>query len=141
MADGRTGFQAIEHLRSALGAPIPAFLMSGDTAPERLREATASGYHLLHKPIGPATLRATLNHFLRDHMQSQRSVQKRSLQMRRLTRPLQVPAESCGRNDRLGAVRDVQRLEDSSDVVSNCRLGQVEHTSDGLVALPLHHQG
>ena len=66
LADGRTGFQAIEHLRSALGAPIPAFLMSGDTAPERLREATASGYHLLHKPIGPATLRATLNHFLRD---------------------------------------------------------------------------
>jgi signal transduction histidine kinase/DNA-binding NarL/FixJ family response regulator len=66
LADGRTGFNAIEHLRHELGAPIPAFLMSGDTAPERLREASASGYHLLHKPIGPATLRATLNHLLRD---------------------------------------------------------------------------
>ena len=66
LADGRTGFEAIEHLRGALGAPIPAFLMSGDTAPERLREAGASGYHLLHKPISPAVLRATLNHFLRD---------------------------------------------------------------------------
>jgi signal transduction histidine kinase/CheY-like chemotaxis protein len=66
LANGQTGFDAIEHLRSALGFPIPAFLISGDTAPERLREASASGYHLLHKPIGPAALRATLNHLLRE---------------------------------------------------------------------------
>jgi signal transduction histidine kinase len=66
LANGRTGFEAIEHLRNALGSPIPAFLISGDTAPERLREASASGYHLLHKPVGPAALRATLNHLLRE---------------------------------------------------------------------------
>src|SRR5262245_8525982 len=66
LANGGTGFEAIERLRSALGSSIPAFLISGDTAPERLREARASGYHLLHKPIGPAALRATLNHLMRD---------------------------------------------------------------------------
>jgi signal transduction histidine kinase/FixJ family two-component response regulator len=66
LANGRTGFEAIERLRSSLGSPVPAFLISGDTAPERLREARASGYHLLHKPIGPAALRATLNHLMRD---------------------------------------------------------------------------
>jgi signal transduction histidine kinase/CheY-like chemotaxis protein len=65
LANGRTGFEAIGQLRSALGAQIPAFLISGDTDPELLREAKASGYHLLHKPIGPAALRATLNHLLR----------------------------------------------------------------------------
>ena len=75
LADGRTGYAAIEHLRSALCAPVPAFLISGDTAPERLREARASGYHLLHKPIGPAALRATLNHFLRDRRESGQQVQ------------------------------------------------------------------
>jgi CheY-like chemotaxis protein len=79
LADGRTGFQAIEHLRSKLGAPIPAFLISGDTAPERLREASASGYHLLHKPIGPAALRATLNHLLRDRRAAGGQLQEMTL--------------------------------------------------------------
>lgn len=65
LANRRTGFEVIDFLRAALGAPIPAFLISGDTAPERLREASLSGYHLLHKPIAPAALRATLNHLLR----------------------------------------------------------------------------
>ncbi|MEX0871313.1 MAG: ATP-binding protein, partial [Aquisalimonadaceae bacterium] len=37
LADGMTGIQAIGRLRSELGAAIPAFLISGDTAPERLR--------------------------------------------------------------------------------------------------------
>jgi signal transduction histidine kinase len=71
LASGRTGFKAIEHLRNALGSPIPAFLISGDTAPERLRESSASGYHLLHKPIGPAALRATLTRLLRGGGQGQ----------------------------------------------------------------------
>jgi signal transduction histidine kinase len=61
---GKTGFEAIERLHRACGAPIPAFLVSGDTAPERLREATASGYHLLHKPVSPMTLRAMVSRLL-----------------------------------------------------------------------------
>jgi signal transduction histidine kinase len=63
---GRTGFEAIAQLRSAFGATIPAFLISGDTAPERLREAVASGFHLLHKPVQPNALRAMVSQFLRN---------------------------------------------------------------------------
>ena len=65
LADGHTGIEAIQRLRSAFGAPIPAFLVTGDIAPERLREASANGFHLLHKPVGPMALRAMLNQILR----------------------------------------------------------------------------
>ena len=66
LANGKTGIELIERLRDALGAPIPAFLISGDTGPERLREASASGYHLLHKPVPPIMLRAMLNRLLKE---------------------------------------------------------------------------
>ena len=65
LADGETGIGVIERLREALGASVPAFLISGDTAPERLREASAGGYHLLQKPVSPMTLRTTLNRLLK----------------------------------------------------------------------------
>jgi CheY-like chemotaxis protein len=61
--DGQSGISAIAKLREAYGA-VPAFVMSGDTAPERLREARASGLHLLHKPVQPMKLRAMLSQFL-----------------------------------------------------------------------------
>lgn len=64
LADRKTGIETIERLRHELGAAIPAFLISGDTAPERLREASVSGYHLLHKPVSPMRLRAMLNQFM-----------------------------------------------------------------------------
>jgi signal transduction histidine kinase len=69
--DGKTGFAVIEHIRRAFGAPIPAFLISGDTAPERLREARASGYYLLHKPVLPITLRAVVSQLLKDREEAQ----------------------------------------------------------------------
>jgi signal transduction histidine kinase/DNA-binding NarL/FixJ family response regulator len=67
LSDARTGFEVIEHLRRMIGADIPAFLISGDTAPERLREAGASGYYLLHKPVLPMTLRSVVSQVLKDH--------------------------------------------------------------------------
>jgi signal transduction histidine kinase/CheY-like chemotaxis protein len=60
-----TGIKAIAQLRHAFGAEIPAFLISGDTAPERLRDASDNGLHLLHKPVPPMRLRAMLNQLLR----------------------------------------------------------------------------
>src|SRR5262249_17451787 len=63
---GKTGFDVIDRIRCAFGVPIPAFLISGDTAPERLREARASGYYLLHKPVLPITLRAVVSQLLKD---------------------------------------------------------------------------
>ena len=63
---GKTGIEVIEGLRRTLSAKIPAFLVSGDTSPELLRQARASGYHLLHKPVDPMTLRAMVSHVLRE---------------------------------------------------------------------------
>ncbi len=65
LADGMTGIEVIARLRDTFGAAIPAFLISGDTAPERLREARASGHHLLHKPVQPMALRALLGQLLK----------------------------------------------------------------------------
>jgi signal transduction histidine kinase/DNA-binding NarL/FixJ family response regulator len=65
LSNGKTGMEIIGRLRSAFSAPIPAFLITGDIAPERLHEARAMGLHLLHKPVGPMALRAMLNQLLR----------------------------------------------------------------------------
>ncbi len=56
LREQRTGAEAIAAVRSALGVDVPALLITGDTAPERLREAEASGVALLHKPVAPADL-------------------------------------------------------------------------------------
>ena len=60
LRDGKTGAQAIERLRREFGNAIPALIVTGDTGPERLREAQASGHALMHKPVQPAKLRAYL---------------------------------------------------------------------------------
>jgi signal transduction histidine kinase/CheY-like chemotaxis protein len=56
LREQRTGVEAIEAVRAQLGTAIPALLITGDTAPERLREAQASGIPLLHKPVSPSKL-------------------------------------------------------------------------------------
>jgi len=61
LANGRTGIETIEWLRGELSAPIPAFLISGDTDPATLHEAKVKGFHLLHKPVNPVALRAMFN--------------------------------------------------------------------------------
>lgn len=60
LRDEVTGSQAIAALRALLGRPLPALLITGDTAPERLRDAHASGISLLHKPVKPNELRKQL---------------------------------------------------------------------------------
>ncbi|MBO9515353.1 MAG: hybrid sensor histidine kinase/response regulator [Variovorax sp.] len=52
----RTGAEAIAALRAEFGDGLPALLITGDTAPQRLREARASGVPLLHKPVSPNQL-------------------------------------------------------------------------------------
>ncbi len=65
LQDGLTGIEVIAALRSALQSPIAAFLISGDILPDRLREAQATGLHLLHKPIAPMTLRTMMSRLLK----------------------------------------------------------------------------
>jgi len=75
LRDGRTGIDVIDRIRRTFCAPIPAFLISGDTAPERLREASASGYYLLHKPVLPITLRAVVSQLLKGHEEAERGAE------------------------------------------------------------------
>src|ERR1700722_15560480 len=46
---------------------IPAVLITGDTAADRLREAQESGLILLHKPVAEIKLRATVGNLMRAH--------------------------------------------------------------------------
>ena len=65
LANGTTGIEVIDQLRAAFGNPIPAFLITGDTTSERMREADASGLPLLHKPVSPMALRSMVNQLVR----------------------------------------------------------------------------
>jgi signal transduction histidine kinase/CheY-like chemotaxis protein len=53
------GIAAVRALR-ALYPELPAILLSGDTAPDRLREALAAGIPLLHKPVAVADLASAI---------------------------------------------------------------------------------
>jgi two-component system, sensor histidine kinase len=70
---GETGVNVIRSLQTAVRREVPAIIISGDTAPERLREADASGFHLLHKPVRPAKLRALLAFVLAEERQKTQS--------------------------------------------------------------------
>ena len=60
LRDGRDGAEAIAAVRSKFGADVPALIVTGDIAPDRLREVKASGHQVAHKPVAPVTLRAFL---------------------------------------------------------------------------------
>jgi CheY-like chemotaxis protein len=62
---GKSGLELIATLRSAFGGEIAAFLISGDTSPDRIREVRCSGLHLLYKPVTPMALRAMLVRYLK----------------------------------------------------------------------------
>ena len=66
LRNDKTGTQAIARLRHEWGADIPALIVTGDTAPDRLLEAQASGHTLMHKPLQPGKLRAYLRRVQRE---------------------------------------------------------------------------
>jgi signal transduction histidine kinase len=66
LQDDRTGVDALGMISRQLGRVLPALLVSGDTAPERIKEAHDSGYSLLHKPVQPARLRNALKRLGRE---------------------------------------------------------------------------
>jgi signal transduction histidine kinase/CheY-like chemotaxis protein len=59
------GLEAIRALRSKYGAALPAVIVTGDTAEERLAAVAASGLPLLQKPVAASTLARTLGALLR----------------------------------------------------------------------------
>jgi CheY-like chemotaxis protein len=59
------GIEVIRLLRAECKQPIPAVLITGDTAEDRLIEAQASGLVLLHKPVHNSKLRAVIVNLMR----------------------------------------------------------------------------
>ena len=60
LRNGEDGIATIERLRSEFNRDIPAILITGDTAPDRIREAAASDCLLMHKPVSNSRLRAAI---------------------------------------------------------------------------------
>ena len=60
LRNGATGLDVIRAVHTHMRASVPAAIVTGDTAPERLAEAQAGGYRLLHKPVAAAELRKTV---------------------------------------------------------------------------------
>jgi two-component system, sensor histidine kinase len=60
LRDAHTGAEAIQQLHRQWRRDVPALIITGDTAPERLRQAQDSGFAFLHKPVQPARLRGFL---------------------------------------------------------------------------------
>lgn len=61
LGEGQTGADAIRRIRGYLSRRVPALIVTGDTSPERIREAAASGSQLLHKPLDTDQLRAAID--------------------------------------------------------------------------------
>ncbi len=67
-----TGLEAIGALRQLLGQHLPALMITGDTAPDRLRETLGSGVPLLHKPVAADQLYQGLAGLLAERQLSRR---------------------------------------------------------------------
>lgn len=62
LREGRTGAQAIQAIQACYGRAVPALIVTGDIAADRLRDVNESGFQVLHKPVPPAKLRAFIRH-------------------------------------------------------------------------------
>ncbi|AOZ02914.1 hybrid sensor histidine kinase/response regulator [Cupriavidus sp. USMAHM13] len=63
----RTGLQATEAIRARLGRQVPAIIVTGDTAADRLRDVHTEGETLLHKPVVAEALQAAMLAKMREH--------------------------------------------------------------------------
>lgn len=65
LADPQDGIQATAELRQLAGRRVPTILVTGDTDPERVRAAYASGLVVMFKPVQPEVLLRTLHQIIR----------------------------------------------------------------------------
>jgi two-component system, sensor histidine kinase len=64
LREGENGLVVIKRIRAEYSEAIPAILITGDTAPDRLMEAKASGLLLMHKPVSNGKLRAAIGNLI-----------------------------------------------------------------------------
>lgn len=65
LPEEKTALDAIRAIREATGRDVPAIIITGDTHPRRIREATAPGFPVVFKPVPPEVLREMLSASLR----------------------------------------------------------------------------
>jgi len=64
LRENQTGLDAIKSIHQLCNKTIPAIILTGDTDPQRLREAKDSGFKLLHKPVSSSKLRSLMSYLL-----------------------------------------------------------------------------
>ncbi len=64
LGNATNGLDVIALIRAQQNNLIPCVLVSGDTSAEVLNQASASGVHLLYKPIQPGKLRSLITYLL-----------------------------------------------------------------------------
>jgi len=67
LRENQTGLEAIHAIHTEYGDHIPALIVTGDIAVERLRDVNNSGFQVLHKPVAPLKLRAFLRNVQLKH--------------------------------------------------------------------------
>jgi CheY-like chemotaxis protein len=60
LRNNKTGVDAVAVVREELNIDVPAIIITGDTSPERLKQVSESGFHLMHKPVTPDALHQAL---------------------------------------------------------------------------------
>jgi signal transduction histidine kinase/ActR/RegA family two-component response regulator len=59
---GEDGIAVAQGIHAALGQKVPTILVTGDTAPDRVRQARSSGMLVLYKPVRASALAEALRH-------------------------------------------------------------------------------
>ena len=59
------GIDVIRRLQAEFNDDIPAILITGDTAPDRLQQAHDSGFVVLAKPVANSKLRAAIGNLMK----------------------------------------------------------------------------
>ena len=131
LRDGESGIEVIERLRSEYNSAIPAMLITGDTAPDRLAEAKANGLLLLHKPVSNSKLRAVIA-----NLTAAASVLRQSRTENAASSASNEPEFAADRRG-LGSIDDIQRAKDRGDMRFDRLLGEIERRGDRLVGLTL----
>ncbi len=68
LGDDESGFDVLERLKARWGTRLHGIIVTADASPERIADAHARGYPLLHKPVRPAKLRALVEQLLRERV-------------------------------------------------------------------------
>ncbi len=61
LRNSETGLMVVDAVRRRAGSAVPALMLTGDTAPERLKDLAAKGIPVLHKPVVPYQIRSMVS--------------------------------------------------------------------------------